>query len=444
MLRRTYSILAAALLAAFSLPAFAQNGEYSSYSPYSIFAVGNLTQAYSAYNYSMGGVGVASRNHRYLNTVNPAAVAVRDSLALMIDFSVFNTNTIYSQTYGGNTYRSANNNTNIGGFAVSFPIWNKLAMDIGLRPYSSTGYTFSARETDPHVIAGSGNIKYSGTGQGSLYNAFGGLSLAIGKRLSVGAEAEYIFGKIEKSFAQDFVSSGYNEVRDDYTLTLNAFTGKFGMQYEQPIGKEFSLTFGATYQLAARVGGFNDYSHYSAGSVQNIIIDSYADTLRNVSPAVYLADELGVGVAFNFRGKFRGEFNYLRSDWTRSGMDSAKGFSVSGAPQSFATSVRESFRAGFEYIPNPTDVRYYGKRIAYRAGAYYNKDYYTVAGNAVNSAGITLGATLPVFRMYNGLTVLVDIGQRGPFNGSLVRENYFRVGFGVSLFDIWFQQPRYN
>ncbi|MBR4788395.1 MAG: hypothetical protein IK030_01620, partial [Bacteroidales bacterium] len=78
-MRRTYSILAAALLAAFSLPAFAQSGEYSSYSPYSIFAVGNLTQASSAYNYSMGGVGVASRNHRYLNTVNPAAVAVRDS-----------------------------------------------------------------------------------------------------------------------------------------------------------------------------------------------------------------------------------------------------------------------------------------------------------------------------------------------------------------------------
>ena len=95
-------------------------------------------------------------------------------------------------------------------------------------------------------------------------------------------------------------------------------------------------------------------------------------------------------------------------------------------------------------MPNLNDVRYYRKRIAYRAGAYYNKDYYTVAGNTVNSAGITLGATLPVFRWYNGLTVMVDIGQRGPFNGSLVRENYFRVGVGVSLFDIWFQQPRYN
>ncbi len=444
MLRRTYSILAAALLAAFSLPAFAQSGEYSSYSPYSIFGVGNLPHSYSAYNYSMGGVGVASRNHRYLNTMNPAAVAVRDSLALMIDFSVFNTNTIYRQTYDGNSYKSANNNTNIGGFAVSFPIWNKLAMVIGMRPYSSIGYNFAMKETDPHVIAANGNIEYSGAGEGSLYNIFGGLSLAPGKRFSIGAEAEYIFGKVEKNYAQNFVSTGYNEVRDDYTLTLNAFTGKFGVQYEQPVGKDFSLTFGATYQLAARVGGFNEYSRYSSGSVQNIIINSYSDTLRKVSPAIYLAGELGVGIAFEVKGKFRGEFDYLRSDWTRSGMDSAKGFCASGAPQSFATSVRESYRMGFEYVPNLNDVRYYGKRIAYRAGAYYNKDYFTVAGNTVNSAGITLGATLPVFRWYNGVTVMVDIGQRGPFKGDLVRENYFRVGVGANLFDIWFQKPRYN
>ncbi len=120
MPRRTYSVIAALLLSA--VGAFAQSGEYGSYSPYSIFGVGNLAGSPSAYVSGMAGTGIASRNHRYLNTLNPAAVSVRDSLALMIDFSVFNTNTIYSQTYGGVTRHSANNAPHIGGLAISFPI----------------------------------------------------------------------------------------------------------------------------------------------------------------------------------------------------------------------------------------------------------------------------------------------------------------------------------
>lgn len=420
--------------------AFAQSGEYGSYSPYSIFGVGNLAGSPSAYVSGMAGTGIAGRNHRYLNTLNPAAVSVRDSLALMIDFSVFNTNTIYSQTYGGVTRHSANNATNIGGFAISFPIWNKLAGYVGLKPYSSVGYTFSVNSAD----ADAGVISQTHSGIGSLYNFYGGLSHNFGDRFSIGAEADYIFGKLEKQFIQDIASSGYNEAQTYQTLTLNAFTGKFGAQYEQPLGKDFKLSLGATYTLRSWLHGFNDGQYYSAGSVQNATLpESYADTLRGAS-GIALAGELGLGITLNFRNKLRASFDYTRSDWRNSGMDSAKGFAVSDAHQSFENSVRESYKLGFEYVPNISDVRYYHKRMAYRAGAYFNNEYYTVAGRPVNTAGITLGATLPVFRWYNGLSIAVDIGQRGPFSGSLVRENYFKISVGVNLFDIWFQQPRYD
>ena len=438
MLRRTYSVIAALLLS--GLCAFAQSGEYGSYSPYSIFGVGNLADSPSAYVSGMAGTGIASRNNRYLNTLNPAAVSVRDSLALMIDFSVFNTNTIYSQTYGGTTRHSANNATNIGGFAISFPIWNKLAAYVGLKPYSSVGYTFSFGSAD----ADAGAVTQTHSGIGSLYNFYGGLSHSFGKRFSVGAEADYIFGKLEKQFVQDIASSGYNEAQAKQTLTLNAFTGKFGAQYEQPIGKDFKLSVGATYACRSWLHGFNNGDYYSAGSVQNVTLpESYADTLRGAS-GIALAGELGLGITLNYRNKLRASFDYTRADWRNSGMDSAKGFAVSDAQQSFDNSVRESYKLGFEYVPNISDVRYYRKRIAYRAGAYYNNSYYTVAGRPVNSAGITLGATLPVFRWYNGLSISLDIGQRGPFKGGLVRENYFKICVGVNLFDIWFQQPRYD
>ena len=59
------------------------------YTPYSIFGVGDLSQPGSAYNKTMGGVGIASRNNLYINLLNPAAVSAHDTLAFMTDFSLY-------------------------------------------------------------------------------------------------------------------------------------------------------------------------------------------------------------------------------------------------------------------------------------------------------------------------------------------------------------------
>ena len=438
MWKRICSIAAALIL---GVSAFGQDGEYLSYTPYSVFGIGDLFgPSPSAYNAGMGGVGIAGRNNRYLNTVNPAAVAVRDSLALMIDFSLFNKNTLYSQNDGGVSRISAGNTTNIGGFAISFPIWNKLSAAVGLRPYSSVGYNFSSSTAD----ADNGVVTYTSSGAGSLYNVYGAAAVDLWKKLSVGAEADYIFGKIQKNSLQDFSNSGYNEAESYRTLTLNAFTGRIGAQYEHRAGKNLRLGVGATYSFAASLRGFNDGKFYSSGSVQDMTLpSSYSDTLRAGS-GIRLAGELGLGISINYMDRFRAGLDYTRADWTKSGMDSAKGFAVTDASQSFDNTVRQSLRLGMEFVPNRNDVRYYYRRIAYRAGAYWHDEYYTVAGRPVNTVGITLGATLPVYRWYNGLSITVDAGQRGPFDGSLVRENFVKFTVGVNLFDIWFQQPRYE
>ena len=78
MLKRIFdsAVLLTALVLA-GAGAYAQSGEYLSYTPYSIFGIGDISQQGSAYNRSMAGVGIASRNVRYLNSINPAAVLGR-------------------------------------------------------------------------------------------------------------------------------------------------------------------------------------------------------------------------------------------------------------------------------------------------------------------------------------------------------------------------------
>ena len=87
----------------------------------------------------MGGVGIGVRNNRFLNPVNPAAVTARDSLAMMMDFSLYESNKIFTQGGTG----SINNIFNLGNLMVSFPIWRSLSAMVGIMPYSSTGFDYS-------------------------------------------------------------------------------------------------------------------------------------------------------------------------------------------------------------------------------------------------------------------------------------------------------------
>ncbi|MBQ5416474.1 MAG: hypothetical protein IIU23_04695, partial [Bacteroidales bacterium] len=119
--------------------ALAQNGAYSGYSPYNLFGIGDLFDQGNAYTMTMGGVGIASRNTRYINLLNPAAVTARDSLSFMADFSLYQGNTILRQ--GDKT--SANNLFNLKDIVISFPIYRSSAMMVGIMPYSTTGYKYS-------------------------------------------------------------------------------------------------------------------------------------------------------------------------------------------------------------------------------------------------------------------------------------------------------------
>ena len=421
---------------------FAQDGTYGAYSPYSIFGVGEISKGGTAYTRSMGGVGIASRNKRFINLNNPAAVTARDTLSFMADFGLTQKNTLFSQ----NDLRSAKNTFNIYDFVMSFPIWKSSAFMVGITPFSDVGYNFSHVEKDPFIIGHTGNITYDSYGTGSIYQIFLGAGATFWKRFSVGAEVIYYFGNIDKVVNMDYANTSYRSINSGNDIAVRGVTGKFGIQYEQKLGGDVSMIAGATYRLGTNLRGYSTTYGYANQSSVSDTLNFRVDTLRN--SGVRFGDELGVGISFKGGDKWTAEFNYTRSDWTNSRMGSAAGFAVRGN-MNFTPAVSQSFRAGFEIVPNRNDIRYYLKRCAYRAGVYYDQEYYKVNGNNIHTYGITLGVTLPVFRWYNGISLGVDFGQRA-FNprstseSNVVREQYVAFNLGFNIHDIWFQKPRYN
>ena len=437
MIRKIEKVFLIVVFLIIGICSYAQSGTYGAYSPYSIYGIGEISKQGTAYNKSMGGVGIASRNKRYINYLNPAAVTARDSLSFMADFGLSQKNTLFTQ----NDIKSAKNTFNVYNFVMSFPIYKSSAFMVGITPFSDVGYDFSSVETNSDIIGNTGNVTYDSYGTGSIYQIFASAGATFWKRFSVGAEVLFLFGNIDKVTNMNFADNSYRSLNSGNDLTVRGVTGKFGLQYEQKLASNVSMVFGATYRMKSKMRGYSTDYKYAVQS-------SVTDTLRhNVGvlkdEGMNFGDELGLGLSIKSGDKWSAEFDYVRSDWRSSGMDKAPGFSSVGK-SSFTSSVSQSFRAGFEIVPNRNDIRYYLRRCAYRAGVYYDQSYYRLDGKDVNTIGITLGVTLPVFRWYNGISLGVDLGQRGNKNDGMIRERYAMFVVGFNIHDIWFQKPRYN
>ena len=405
------------------------DGTYGAFSPYSVFGMGNLHQSGTAWNRGMGGVGVAARNNRFINIMNPASVTARDSLSFMSDFGLNGRMSLYND----GSKKGAKTVFNIDDFVISFPMWNKTAFMAGVRPVSDVGYQISSSE----INVDTGKQTFVSSGNGGVYQVFAAAGITLWKnRLSLGAQFNYNFGNINKKASLSYSDASYRSSNSGDSLQVRSFGAKFGLQYVQPLGKTSSLTFGATYQLASKLKGYS--IHYRE-------LGSYDRTRSSATldeKGLMLGDELGLGLAYKYADKFFAEVDYTRTDWSRSKLDQVSGFSNVGDVV-FAPSAGQRISAGMEYTPNRSDIRYFLRRCTYRMGAYYDQSYYTVDGAHVNAVGVTLGMTLPVFRWYNGLTLGVDFGRRG-LAASQVRENYFGFNIGFNVFDIWFQKRPYE
>ena len=422
-----------------TLPVAAQEA-FSAFTPYSLFGLGQLESVGDQNTAAMGGIGVGLRDPNLINLLNPAAVTAREPSSFMLDFGLKQSNMVFAGAdANGNLARSAKNLFNIDHVTVSFPIYKHSAFRVGVMPFSNTGYASTFHEDLDDIVATLGDVQYLRSGQGGINQVFAGAGVTLFDRLSLGADGIFYLGTIKRNTTTYFTTSSYQRsaVRSWKTV-LRGFSGKAGIQYEQPIGENISLTVGATYKLGSEIKGeFSDIAFASGGN--------YTDTTLNVSKAVgyKIPQEMAAGFTLRKSGVWMFGFDYTRQDWTSSVFDPTPGVD-------FSTGLAESFNAGFEITPNRYDVRYYLRTMTYRIGAYHKNQYIMIGGRQVVTNGITLGFAMPVYNRRTSISFAVDLGQTSLAGAASlttpgnVRERYVKFSMGVNLYDIWFQKVLYN
>ena len=399
-----------------------------SYSPYSVFGVGRMAYDGTAYNQAMRGIGIGMRDNGYINYTNPAAITARDTLALMLDFGI-NQQNLYTND---NVTKAAYNVFNMQNVALTFPIYKKSAFIVGIAPFSNVGYKFQSTETDPGIVSQIGDVKYQKFGTGSIYQLFFGGAVMLFDRISIGAEGIYYFGYINKHNDILFNSSSlYNTISTGWDYKVHCFSGKFGLQYIQPIARNNSqIVIGGTYRIGNSLKG--DVAKYAFSAADTVLYSGGGHTSMDI------ADEFGVGVSYRVNDKWAVGADFIQQNWRGSS------FPDNSMWSNFSAENARYYRAGFEITPNMYDIRYYMKRVTYRVGAYFEESYVKVNGHQVNSFGITFGASFPIYRWHNAVSVAIDMGQRGTLRHNMVRERYINFIVNINLHDLWFVKYRYD
>jgi hypothetical protein len=385
---------------------FAQN---STNSPYTRYGYGALADRSFGAGRSMGGIGYGLRSSRQINPMNPASYSSMDSLTFLLDAGA----TFQLSWFDDNNNRQRNMNGNFEYVAMQFPLTRKLAVSVGLLPYSHVGYNFGAYSED-----GPGSlVEYSGTG--GLNEVYAGLSADIWKkRLAFGANISYLFGNVDHRRRITTSNIMYTMKK----VEVHDMKFDLGVQYTHPLTRTDRMTFGAAYspgkKLSATAYDLISFDQYFSSLAQ-------ADTSRNAGfdiPATY-----GLGVTYTKDYKM-----ILAADVSYQNWANAHYF---GSNENFKNRVKVAL--GAEYIPN-NFTRAYMSRVRYRAGLHYNSSYLKIKDAGYNELGANLGLGFPMLDNRSFINASFEYVKVVPDSKTLINEQYFRFTLSYTFNEFWF------
>jgi hypothetical protein len=405
-------ILGVCILATFSLSA--QNGTNS---PYTRYGYGDLANRSFGAGRSMGGVGVGLRSSKQINPMNPASYSSMDSLTFLFDFGA----SAQMSRFNDGTNKQRDFNGNVEYMAMQFPLFKQGGLSVGLLPYSAVGYRYGEDKS-----SNGQNYTEIFYGSGGLNQLYSGLSIEVWKkRLSIGANINYVFGSIAHNSLISYPSgSNLTNLGKSEFFRINQAAYDFGLQYVHPLSKTDHLTVGLTYTPKKQMK-IDTYDIVDHGQ------DSSIDTIAGVAFDLPLG--YGFGASYVRENKFIAAADFSFQEW--------KDVSFHGKPNQFGN--RSKISAGVEFIPNLFSRPYYN-RMRYRAGVNYTNSYILINGGGYKEYGATAGVGFPISDHRSFINLSIDYVNIRPDVKTLISESYLRMTVSFTFNEYWFFKMRMN
>jgi hypothetical protein len=398
-------------------------------SPYSLYELGEINFLGNVSNLSMGGIDSAIDSIEF-NINNPSSLAKLKTTNYLIG-------TFYKSTGISNANSTDNINTaNINYIAVGIPT-KRFGFGFGVLPYSSVGSNLQT--TEDYNNANSISSRLFGA-EGNINRAFVSIGLPILKYLSLGASANYNFGKFnyEKFNLIENVNYG---IFSNSSSEISGFTFNFSSNLSIPLNNDLTLNLVYSFYPEGDLDSFNIESIYTSNT-SSITIESLGDFvdvdlnsrgLENTKLPVPKKSIYSLGlekknswfIGFQYESKLSSNFENVFLDTQNVSYRDANSISIGGY-----------------IIPDSSSLISYWKRVKYRFGIKNEKKSIIVNNLPINQFSLNLGLGLPIAGLSKA-NLGLEIGKVGD-SDSLVKENYFALRLGLSLNDVWFIKRKYN
>jgi hypothetical protein len=398
-------------------------------SPYSLNELGEINFLGNVSNLSMGGIDSAIDSIEF-NINNPSSLAKLKTTNYLIG-------TFYKSTGISNVNSTDNINTaNINYIAVGIPT-KIFGFGFGVLPYSSVG--FNLQSTEEYNTANSINSRLFGA-EGNINRAFVSIGLPLLKYLSLGASANYNFGKFnyEKFNLIENVNYG---IFSNSSSEISGFTYNFSSNLSIPLKNDFTLNLVYSFYPEGNLDSYNIESLYTSNS-SSISLESLGDFvdidlnsrgLENTKLPVPKKSVYSLGLekknswflGFQYESKLSSNFENVFLDIQNVSYRDSNSLSIGGY-----------------IIPDSSSLISYWKRVKYSIGIKNEKKSIIVNNLPVNHFSLNLGLGLPIAGLSKA-NLGLEIGKVGD-NDSLVKENYLALRLGLSLNDVWFIKRKYN
>lgn len=413
-------------IAALSILALEASSQNTSNTPYSQFGLGQVLNNSSAINIGMGGLKNGLRYDNAINISNPASLsALRYTTyeaGVFSNFTKFNSNTASAQRL----------NAGMSYIKVAFPVSNKLGLSFGLVPLSGIGYESRVQTTlsDTPVT----NVY---KGDGGLNQFYIATSYEIIKGLSLGVNANYLFGSINRSKANEFPDSlNFYNIRQTNSTYIGSILMNFGLQYTRNLNKDRYVTFGLT-------GNTNTSLNATRSTLSKRYVlsptgfEATVDTVENTEDKkgkILFPMLTSFGASYGKNNQFMIAADISMGQWSN--------LELYGVKQNLKNTMDVSL-GGF-YIPKYNAVGNYFKLIEYRLGVNYANSYVSINGEDINQYSVNWGFGLPLPRSASRINLAFEYGMRGTKNAGLIQEEFFNVHLGLNFCDKWFLKRKYD
>jgi len=425
MLKRNNALIVVIVLIICGFSGFAQNNNTTS--PFSRYGIGDLHHYGYGRTAAMGGASLGSRHSIQINSANPASYTANDSLSFIFDFGIDGT----FSNYKGDKGSMKTKDVNFRYFSLSWPVNKWFGAAMGIQPFSDMGYEVGFYEN----MTGIGNVYHSYKGEGTTSKAFFGAAVKPFKGLSVGANLNYIFGRLSQNAIVGFDDASLFYTSKTEGARLRDFTMTYGLQYDLEVKKNQFLTLGVTFEPQTDLTVLHRLFWYKAITVGTSTLSDTLELVNESKDQIKLPATFGVGLSYNQLNKLEINADYYYAGWSKS--------TFYGKSDELITN-QSRISAGVEYIPEAFSIRSYLKRVKYRAGLHYENSYLKLNNHQIKDFGISFGAGIPFPKSKSTANIAVEFGKKGTTEDNLIKNNYTKLSLYLNLYDYWFVKRKFD